>query len=261
MHGLAAADSVVAALAAQGRGVAFRNAEHTAPIVPAAILFDLANGGDKSWGARSPYPQLGAAALADAGKAFALGRAGAGAGAMAGTLQGGAGSASLHDPALGTVGALACVNSFGSVTLPGQRAFWAWPFEIGEEFGALAPDPSRRAPAHDFGRAKADSAPRENTCIAVVATDVALSPAQARRLAVMAQDGLARAIRPVHTLFDGDVVFALATGRRPLAEPWAFSLSVLGEHAAACLARAVARGVHAAEAWPGGPPAWRDLSD
>jgi L-aminopeptidase/D-esterase-like protein len=100
---------------------------------------------------------------------------------------------------------------------------------------------------------------RQNTTIAVVAVNVALTPGQTKRLAIMAQDGLARALRPVHALYDGDVVFAISTSEKPLTEPWAFSLTVLGERAANCLARAVARGVYTATSWPGGPPPYRDL--
>jgi L-aminopeptidase/D-esterase-like protein len=95
--------------------------------------------------------------------------------------------------------------------------------------------------------------------LAVVATNVALSPSQAKRIAMMAQDGLARALRPVHAPFDGDVVFVLSTGERPLADPAPFSLTVLGERAANCVARAVARGVYEAASWANGPATWRDL--
>ncbi|MBE7217820.1 MAG: P1 family peptidase [Caulobacteraceae bacterium] len=260
VHGLAAADGVVAALAEQGRGFAFGPGTPTAPIVPAAILFDLAGDGDKAWGLDPPYRRLGlqAARAASAG-AFALGSEGAGYGARAGRLQGGLGSASLLGEDGITVAALAAVNSMGSVVVPGARAFWAWPDEIAGEFGGLRPDPHAARDPDDWGLAKLAPGLRENTTLAVVATDAALTPSQAQRLAVMAQDGLARAVRPAHTPFDGDVVFALSTARRPSPQPWARSLAVLGERAAACLARAVARGVHEARSRPGGPPAWRDL--
>ncbi|HWA46585.1 MAG TPA: P1 family peptidase [Hypericibacter adhaerens] len=246
VYGLGAADGVVAALGAAGRGYSVGEGAKPAPIVPAAILFDLANSGDKNWGDRPPYGELGRQALAAADRAFELGVAGAGYGAKAGTLKGGIGSTSLVDDSGIAVGALVAVNAVGSVVMPGSDAFWAWPFEIDGEFGGARPDPRRPMAPDDWGAAKASPALRQNTTIAVVATNVALTPAQARRLAIMAQDGLSRAIRPVHTLFDGDVVFALSTGARPLAEPWALTLSVLGERAANCLARAVARGVFAA---------------
>jgi L-aminopeptidase/D-esterase-like protein len=178
---------------------------------------------------------------------------------MAGALKGGVGSASAVTVDGFTVGALAAVNSFGSVIAPGGRAFWAAPYEIGGEFGAL-PLGDVRAGPEDWGLAKRDARVRANTTLACVAVDAILTPAQARRLAIMAQDGLARAIRPVHAPFDGDVVFALATGRRPLGANAAFDLTRLGSIAADCLARAVARGVFEARAWPGTAAiAWRDL--
>jgi L-aminopeptidase/D-esterase-like protein len=156
------------------------------------------------------------------------------------------------------VGALVAVNSWGSVIAPGGRSFWAAPFELGGEFGGLGPAGLRAGP-DEWGSAKRPAEAR-NTTIACVATDAILTPAQARRLAVMAQDGLARAIRPIHAPFDGDVVFALSTGMRPLAEPDAYTLARLGALAADTLARAVARGVFEAKPWPDAyVPCWRDL--
>ena len=259
VYGLAAADGVTAWLGARGRGFGLAPGAPPAPLAPAAIHYDLGNGGEKGWGLDPPYRALGIAAAVAAGPDFALGTAGAGAGAMAGSLKGGVGSASIVHLDW-TVGALAAVNSFGSVVALGGRAFWAAPFEIGAEFGGVPPDPIHAAP-DDWGLAKRGPAPRTSTTLAVVATDVRLTPAEARRVAVMAQDGLARAIRPVHTPFDGDVVFVLSTGRRRLAEPKAFSLTVLGALAADCVARAVARGVYEATAWPGTDvTTWRDLN-
>jgi L-aminopeptidase/D-esterase-like protein len=261
VYGLAAADGVTAWLGARGRGYGLVTAPGVprAPIVPAAILYDLANGGDKAWGMDPPYRALGIAAAEAADVRFDLGTAGAGAGAMAGALKGGLGSASAVTGDGFTVGALAAVNSFGSVVAPGGRAFWAAPYEIAGEFGGVALGEARAGP-EDWGLAKRDAAARENTTLACVAVDALLTPAQARRLAIMAQDGLARAIRPAHAPYDGDVVFALATGRRPLGANEAFALARLGSIAADCLARAVARGVHAARAWPGTASlAWRDL--
>ena len=257
VYGLAAADGVTAWLGARGRGFRLREGAPTAPIIPAAILFDLANGGDKAWGEDPPYRRLGARAVASAATEVRLGTAGAGYGAMAGALKGGVGSASAVTDDGFTVGAIVAVNSFGSVVAPGGRAFWAAPYEVGGEFGGLPPGPLT-GPMDEWGLAKAVPGPRENTTLAVVATDALLTPAQARRLAIMAQDGLSRAIRPVHTPVDGDVVFALSTRRRPLAEPAVLSLMRLGALAADVLARAVARGVHEAEGWEGAA-AWRDL--
>lgn len=261
VYGLAAADGVAAWLGAQGRGfrLAVRDGVPPSPIVPAAILYDLANGGDKAWALDPPYRALGIAAAKAAGQAFALGTAGAGFGAMAGALKGGTGSASVvtHDGF--TVGAIAAVNSFGSVIAPGGRSFWAAPYELDGEFGGLGSAALIAGP-DDWGAAKAAAAPRANTTIACVATDLALTPAQARRVAIMAQDGLARAVRPAHAPTDGDVVFALSTGRRPPIEVGPLLLARLGALAADCLARAIARGVFEARSWPGGEaPCWRDL--
>lgn len=259
VYGLAAADGVVAWLGAQGRGYGLVRADGVppSPVVPAAILYDVANGGDRAWGEDPPYRRLGREAVVAAGLEFDLGVAGAGYGAMAGSLKGGTGSASIvsHDGI--TVGALVCVNAWGSVTAPGGRTFWAAPYEIGQEFGGLG-SAGLRADPEDWGLAKRQAAPRLNTTIACVATDAVLTPAQAKRVAVMAQDGLARAIRPVHAPFDGDVVFALSTGKRPLVETPDLFVARIGALAADCLARAVARGVYEAVAWPG-VRAWRDL--
>jgi L-aminopeptidase/D-esterase-like protein len=261
VYGLAAADGVAAWLGARGRGFGMveRPGVPRAPVVPAAILYDLSNGGDKDWGVDPPYRALGVAAAEAADVDFALGSAGAGAGAMAGALKGGVGSASVITRDGYAVGAVVAVNSFGSVVAPGGRAFWAAPYELNGEFGAVSLGEARAGP-DDWGLAKLDPQRGANTTIACVATDAALTPAQARRLALMAQDGLARAIRPVHAPFDGDVVFALSTARRPLAAPVDLTLTRLGALAADCLARAVARGVYEATAWPGSAlRCWRDL--
>ncbi|MHA6287347.1 P1 family peptidase [Maricaulis sp. CAU 1757] len=246
--GLAAADGVAAALGARGRGFSLADSPGVpvSPVVPAAILYDLANGGDKAWGEDPPYRALGRAALEAASHDVREGRCGAGRGARAGTLPGGTGTASLVLGDGTAVAALTCVNSFGSVRLPGCDAYWAWPWEIEGEFGGVRPPADWVMRPDDWGEAKLRPGVRQNTTLAVIATDADLTPPEARRLAVMAQDGLSRAIRPVHTPFDGDVVFALATAARPLSEPRALSLARLGSAAADTLARAVARGVHAA---------------
>lgn len=259
VYGLAAADGTAAWLGARGRGYGLVPGVPPSPVIPAAILFDMANGGDKGWGEDPPYRELGRRAVAAAADDFALGTAGAGYGAMAGALKGGLGSASVVSADGHTVGALVAVNCWGSVVAPGGRTFWAAPYEIGAEFGGLGPAGLSAGP-EDWGLAKAPGAAR-NTTIACVATDAALTPAQARRLAVMAQDGLSRAIRPVHAPFDGDVVFALSTGRRPLDGPADYTLARLGALAADTLARAVARGVFEATPWPGSDVrCWRDLA-
>lgn len=245
--GLAAAQGVMDALAAMGRGFAVGRAR--VPIVPAAILFDLLNGGDKTW-TENPYPALGRAALAAAGADFALGSAGAGMGALVAGLKGGLGSASLVLDNGITVGALVAVNAVGSVTQGPQGHFWAAPFEMGDEFGGRGAAPVTAplfpAPIKRLGEA---------TTIAVIATDAALTKPQATRLATAAQDGIARAIVPAHTPHDGDLVFAASTGRRPLPEGAALEL---GHAAALCLSRAIARGIFLATPAPGDPlPTWQ----
>ena len=255
--GLDAASGVVEALRADGRGYP-TGAGPRVPIVPAAILFDLANGGDRGVEA-APWRRLGAEAYAAAGADFAIGSAGAGYGANCGGLRGGLGSASLVLPSGATVGALVAANALGRAHVGDGPHFWAAPFEIGAEFGGLGPAPGAPGPETTF-RTKANPLrPGGATTLGVVATDAALSKTQARRVAVAAHDGLARALVPAHTPFDGDIVFALSTGARPLSEP-AAELLAIGHAAALCLARAVARAVYeAATPWPGGPPAWRDL--
>ncbi|MFE1597281.1 P1 family peptidase [Methylobacterium sp. ID0610] len=254
--GLDAAAGVTAWLAEAGRG--FPVGAVRVPIVPGAILFDLLNGGDKAWGRYPPYRDLGyAAAAAAAAGPVTLGTVGAGYGAGTANLKGGLGSASAPVEGTGArVAALVAVNAFGRVTVGEGPHFWAGPFEMGGEFGGHGP--AARIPPEAFAwprRALAGA----NTTLALVVTDAALTKAEARRLAVMAQDGLARAIVPVHTPLDGDVVFAAATGRVPLADPLG-DLARLGDAAARTLARAVAIGVHAATAlpFPGALPAWRD---
>ncbi len=262
VYGLAAADGVAAWLGAQGRGFVVATAPGVppSPVIPAAILYDLANGGAKDWGLEPPYRALAIRAAETAGADFPLGTAGAGYGAMAGALKGGIGSASVVSADGFTVGALVGVNSFGSVVAGDGRTFWAAPYEIGDEFGGLGPAGLTAAP-DAWGRSKAAAAARANTTIACVATDAALTPAQAKRVAIMAQDGLARAIRPVHAPFDGDVVFALSTATQPLAEPVNFTVARIGALAADTLARAVARAVYAAAPWPGTEvTCWRDLT-
>ena len=251
--GLDAASGVQAWLAERGRGFAVRSAR--VPIVPGAILFDLLNGGDKAWDRFPPYRELGYEAAARAGGELALGSVGAGLGATTVNLKGGLGSASATCGAF-TVGALAAVNAAGSVVVGGGPWFWAAPFELEAELGGLGFPSPMPAGALDFAT---KGSPQASTTLAVVATDATLNKAEAKRLAVMAQVGLARAIYPVHTPLDGDVVFAVATGRRP-APDVTYGLAQLGAVAANCLARAVGRGVYAASAlpFPGALPAWAD---
>jgi L-aminopeptidase/D-esterase-like protein len=259
VYGLGAADGVVAAMGAEGKGFGLVGLQGVpvSPVVPGAILYDLANGGDKAWGAEPPYARLGRAAYAARSAAVPLGNAGAGMGALAGGVKGGQGSASIVTADGFTVAALACVNCWGSTTMPGSRAFWAWPFEIDDEFGGVRPDVSApSADPEDWTGAKFSAVARANTTIACVALDADLRPAEAKRVAQMASAGLARAIRPVFAPFDGDVVFALATAAKPTPDPRPLTVARLGALAADCLARAVARGVFAASA-VGNHQAWR----
>jgi L-aminopeptidase/D-esterase-like protein len=252
--GLDAPGGVQAFLREQGRGFAVGAA--LVPIVPGAILFDLNNGGDKDFGRYAPYRELGYAAAVAASHDFALGTHGAGLGANTFNLKGGLGSASARTRDGATVGAIVAVNAVGSVTVGDGPHFWAAPFEQGNEFGGRGL-PSPFPPDAQSIRLK--GGPRENTTIALVATDAALTKPQARRLAVMAHDGLARAVYPAHTPLDGDIVFAASTGGRPLADP-IHGLAELGTVAANALARAIARAVYEATALPfaNALPSWKD---
>ena len=250
--GLDAASGAQAWLKEQGRGFAVRTAR--VPIVPAAILFDLLGPGDKDWGRYPPYRELGYAAAASASDDFTLGSVGAGTGTTTVNYKGGIGSASAQTPDGHTVGAIAAVNAVGSVVIDRGPWFWAAPFERDGEFGGCglpAPFPAGALTPATKGTA------HQSTTLVVVATDAVLTKAQAKRLAVMAQTGLARAIYPVHTPLDGDVLFAASTGQRPLADP-VLGLTGLGALAAHVVARAIARGVFAATALPGGIQTWRD---
>jgi len=257
--GLDTGGGVQAWLAEQGRG--FRVREALIPIVPGAILFDLLNGGDKAWGRFSPYRDLGyaAAAAAAAGTDFALGSVGAGLGATTATFKGGLGSASAVTPDGVKVAAIVAVNAVGSVTVGDGPWFWAAPFEVDGEFGGRGlPDRF----TDDMLRMRIKGGPaasaRENTTIGAIVTDAVLTKPQAKRLAMIAHTGFARAIYPVHAPTDGDVLFAAATCAKPV-EPLV-GLTELGTIAANVVARAIARGVYSASALPfaGAQPAWRD---
>ncbi len=256
-HGLAAADGAMSWLVAEGRG--FPVGGLRVPIVPQAILFDLLNGGDKPWartGGPSPYRELGAAAIANAGLDFALGSHGAGYGATTCNLKGGIGSASARAATGQMLGALVAVNAVGSATIGDGPHFWAAPYEQQGEFGG------RGWPQHigpDDLAIRFKGGPGQNTTIALIATDAVLTKAQCKRLALAAHDGLARSLRPAHAPLDGDIVFAAATGHAG-APSDAMALAELCATAADVLARAVARGVYAATALPfaGARPSWRD---
>lgn len=215
VFGLAAADAVVCWLSEKDIGL--KLGPRAIPVVPAAILFDLANGGDKDWGDAPPYRELARQACENAGETFLLGSHGAGRGAMAGGKPGGIGSASYGTEDGLMVGAIVAVNSFG---------------EAGGDIGQT--DVIRLPKAGLIGA---------NTSIGLVATNLKLDKAGARRLAIMAHDGLARAIRPLHTPFDGDSIFAMATGAREIEGSVGEALALAGAMAANCIERAVEKAV------------------
>lgn len=261
--GLAAADGVMGWLVEQGRG--FPVGELHVPIVPGAILFDLGNGGDKRAfmdrpDSALPYRDLARQAAAHSGHRVANGNVGAGYGATTTghdgrPLKGGQGTASVALPGGVTVGALAAVNALGSTVANGAGQFLAGMTERDGEFGGLGGPATIEVADHPLDKYGLRAA-ATNTTLAVVATDARLTKAQARRVAMMAQAGLARAIRPVFTPMDGDVVFALSTGVHPIADDVA-DVARIGMAAADCLARAVARGVFAGEGFEDWP-AYRD---
>jgi L-aminopeptidase/D-esterase-like protein len=229
--GLDAASGVADALRTQGRG--FTVGDQNVPIVPAAILFDLLNGGEKDWD-ENPYKYLGRKALKNAATRFELGITGCGYGATTATGAGGLGSASSVLSTGHTVGALVGVNALGSATVGDTHHFWAAPFELNGEFGnhGTSPEFSTDMPKTKFSDA--------NTTIAIVATDAQLNQAQCTRLATAAHDGMARALVPSHTPFDGDIVFAVSTGVKPATDQ---DMIALCHAASTTLARAIARGV------------------
>jgi L-aminopeptidase/D-esterase-like protein len=256
VFGLAAADGVAASLSVQGIGLQLRPGAPAIPIVPCAVLHDLGNKGNKQWGLSPPYRELGVSAAASAGADFELGSVGAGRGAMAGLRKGGIGSASVDLGRGLMVGALVAVNSIGSPFMPDGRTYWAWAFELGDEFGGGGPPKSRM----DLS----DPSPEEsrllgvgrltqgaNTTLGVVACNADLNTVECKRVAMMAHDGIARAVRPAHTPFDGDTIFALASGELESGElaleentMRAAQVGRIGSAAADCLARAIARAVH-----------------
>ena len=255
--GLDACSGVVEALRTEGRG--FRVGPAVVPIVPGAILFDLLNGGAKDW-RENPYPALGRKAFLTAQTDFAIGSVGAGTGALTATLKGGLGSASFRLEDGTTVGALVAANPVGSVTTPGNRHFHAAAFEVDSEFGGAGVDPVQ-GQGRVFTSLKAlAQVERGNTTIAIVATDAALDKAACHRMAVAAHDGIARACLPAHTPSDGDLVFALSTGGQTDGGPGP-NLGLIGHAASLCLARAIARAIHAARPAQGDLlPCWGTLN-
>lgn len=260
-YGLDACSGVVDGLRARGRG--FRIADAVIPLVPGAIIFDLLNGGKKDWD-ENPYRALGRAAFQAAGPDFAIGTSGAGVGALTAMLKGGLGSASFVLDDGTTVGALVAANPMGSVTTPGDRHFWAAPFEIDGEFGGVGPDPAsglgRDMDSRKMRAMLTRAQERANTTIAIVATDATLTKAQCQRVATAAHDGIGRATVPAHSPGDGDLVFSVSTSARPMQNPER-DLSRIGHATALCLSRAIARAVfHARPAQGDILPCWSDIN-
>lgn len=247
VYGLASGDAVAQALAAEGVGYVPVPGTPPVPIVPGAAIYDLDNGGDKTSADVTPYPELARQAFATCAATFTIGSVGAGYGAVAGTWRGGLGTASLDLGDGAVVGALAVVNPVGSTLMPGGSCFWAWPFEIGEEFGALRPS-ADTPPAVALPPDLKGSGGLATTLV-VVAVSIPLERMALRRVAAMAQDGMARAVRPIHAPFDGDTLLAICP-EGPVAIDHPRTMA-LGTAAGDCVARAIARGVwEADDDWP-----------
>jgi L-aminopeptidase/D-esterase-like protein len=213
--------------------------------VPAAILFDLNNGGDKDWGRYPPYRELGFKATAAADRSLRTGRVGAGHGATTATTPGGLGTACETLPCGAIVMAVMAVNAAGSPLIGSTDHYWSAPFERDGEFGGRGlPDPWP-ADAEAVITKAGHSTAGMNTTIGVVITDAEITKVEAKQIAVMAHDGFARALYPVHTPGDGDLLFVLSTGEKQL-DREALSLLSLGTTAANTVTRAIAQGVHAA---------------
>ncbi len=256
--GLDAASGVQAALREQDIG--HHVGGFYVPIVPSAILFDLTNGGDKNWGRYSPYQALGYEAIGNAARDFEIGSVGAGTGALTADCKAGLGSASLVLDSGVTIGAVVAPNAMGTVNVGGSKHFWAAPFELDGEFGGMGwPSPFPESTTDLRIKFRDDFSPDgANTTIGVIATDAVLSKAEAKRLAIAAHDGFSRAIWPAHTPFDGDLIFALATGKSGR-EIDTNDFLDLCAGAAAVMARAIARGVYHAQGKPGDiKPSWHE---
>ncbi len=244
VYGLAAADGVTAWLGAQRIGYAPGPAPiPVSPIVPSAILFDNANGGDKNWGVQPPYRSLAIQACETASQNLHLGKTGAGYGATAGLYPGGLGSASEIIEGI-TIGAVIAANPVGSPYMPGTHCPWAWPYEQNGEFGGSRPPADYKPHKAKDTKLSFLKAAGQSTVIGAVAIDAALPQKQLKRLAIMAQDGIAMAVQPAHTPLDGDTIFTLSTGHKTHVSPAA--LAELGAAAARCVARALMRGIYLA---------------
>jgi len=244
VYGLAAADGVTSFLGDKGIGyVAGPSPIPVSPIVPAAILFDNANGGDKAWGNNPPFRGLGFAACNAMSDTVLQGAAGAAYGATAGLYSGGLGTASEQIGDI-TVGAIIAANPIGSPYMPGTQCFWAWPYEVEGEFGGERPPANYQYHIATDSKLEFLKTGGQSTIIGAVATNANLSQKALKRLAIMAQDGIAMAVQPSHTPLDGDTIFALSTGDEICKSPP--HLAELGAAAARCVARSIAKGVYEA---------------
>lgn len=256
--GLDAATGVVDCLRKENRGYPLKDMH--IPIVPSAILADLFNGGEDQW-KENPYRKLGKLAFNSISNSFRIGTIGAGYGATTSNLKGGLGSASIVLGNGATVGALVAVNPSGSVVTDGSNSFWASPFEIGDEFGGkeFIPPKNIFTEYHRGDDTRKDNFSIDNTTIAIVATDLELSKVELKRISVAAHDGMSRAILPSHTPYDGDLIFAVSTGRKKIKiNP--NDIYNIGNAAAICLSRAIARGVYEAKSEKNDLlPTWQDI--
>ncbi|MEP0518668.1 MAG: P1 family peptidase [Hyphomicrobiales bacterium] len=240
VFGLDAASGVVEVLRAHGRG--YKVGSNRMPIVPAAILYDLSNGGDKSWEGASPYLELGRSALRNVSRDFQIGGVGAGFGATTANLRGGFGYAETQLSDGVVVCAFVAVNAVGQVTMGDSPNFWATPFELGAEFGGLGFPQNIDEKTSSVNLKNPGNRPLErveNTTVGVIATNAKLNKSAAKRLAMSAHDGYAHAIWPCHTPMDGDLIFALSTEEREVGD-----LMHLNAAATSAMARAIAIGVY-----------------
>ena len=243
--GLEAASSVANYIGATGRGYKPSSEAKNVPMIPGAILYDLANGGNKDWNKKPPYSELGIQAASKVSNNIELGNFGAGYGAKAGSLKGGLGSASfILDDGI-QVGGLFAVNSYGSTVNSETGQFWSATDEYNDEFGNKGvPSYSPSNPLS--GTANQETLPGQNTTIGVVATNVKLDSRAAKRIAIMAHSGMSRAIRPIHSPVDGDVIFVLSTGTLDK-ELNLNDINIIGELGARVCSRSIARGVYEAK--------------
>ena len=253
--GLASSAGMMDFLSQKGKGFTFGGSGNgtsdvkPVPIIAGAILFDLNHPKGKDWGEKTPYYDLARKACQNASTGdFALGNHGAGLGAVAGNIKGGLGSASAISEDGFEIGALVAVNPFASVIRPNSQRLWAADFELDGEMGAIAQSPAKPISKDLFADSKLDPKMGQNTTIAICATNAKITAGEAKRLAIMAQDGIARAVRPAHSLFDGDSLFVIATAQKEIdADSRLLTLTHIGGLMADCLTRAIGRGVFEAQ--------------